>query len=278
MNELQKRRWLRVDKENPCRICEHTDWCSYSLDPTAGSCCMRAVDGGKLMKNGGYFYPFDESKPLPPPPKPAKERPAPPNFGEMMRKWSKTIALEFNDQCRAMGVSVAAMQWLGAVWAEDRKAMAFPMYDATCHNGNRPIGIRLRVPEGKKFAVTGSSSGIFYPYGCYKHIPSFDRLYICEGPTDTSAALDMGCFAIGRAACRGGEGYVLSVLDQLQPDDVVIVTDNDGPGVAGARDLIRHIKQPTRMLTPPTKDLRSFRQNGGTKELLEDILKNIVRK
>lgn len=275
---MEKRRWLRVSKEEPCRICEHLDWCSFTLDPTAGSCCMRSTEGGTLMKNGGFFYQFAADKPLPPQPRPAKEKPPAPDFGEMMRKWARTISPMFSDQCAKMGVSDKAMQWLGATWAEDRKAMAFPMYDATCHNGSKPTGIRLRTPDGKKFAVTGSTSGIFYPYGACQHLSPLDRLYICEGPTDTATALEMGCFAIGRAACRGGEGFVLSVLEQLNPADVVIVTDNDSPGVGGAKDLMRHIQLPKRMLTTPSKDLRAFRQSGGTKQLLEEILKDTVRK
>lgn len=272
MNE--NRKWIRVSKEESCRICNHNDWCTYTLDKISGSCCMRSTEGGKLLKNGGYFFAFDEARPMPPPMRPAKEKPPAPDFGVMMRSWLHPI----DGHISKLDLPAQSLRQIGTAWSEERKALAFPMYDATCHNGTRPIGIRLRTEDGKKFAVTGSTSGIFYPYGAVQTISPFDRLYICEGPTDTVAALAMGCFAIGRASCRGGEGFVLSVLEQLCPDEVVIVTDNDGPGVLGAKDLLRHIKQPKRLLTPPSKDLRSFRQNGGSKELLEELLKNIVRK
>lgn len=232
------------------------------------------VESVKMLKNGGWYHPYDEARPMPPPRKLIKERPPAPDFGVMMRSWLYPI----EPHVESLELPAYILKWLGTAWSEQRKAFAFPMYDATCHNGSKPIGIRLRTEDGKKFAVTGSSSGIFYPYGATKELSPFERLYICEGPTDTAAALAMGCFAIGRAACRGGEEYVLSVLEQLCPDDVVIVTDNDSPGVVGAKDLLRHIKQPTRLLTPPSKDLRSFRQNGGSKELLEELLKNVVRK
>lgn len=266
--------WARVSKDEPCGICEKPDWCTRG---EKGWACMR-VESEKMLKNGGWWHPFDTAKPMPPPPRPAKAKPPTPNFGEMMRGWAKAVAPQFAATAKEIGVSAESLQWLGAVWSEERAAMAFPMYDATCHNGSRPIGIRLRTQDGKKFAVTGSSSGIFYPYRAVFKISPFDRLYICEGPTDTAAALDMGCFAIGRAACRGGEGFVLSVLEQLCPDEVVIVTDNDGPGVTGAKDLLRHIQQPKLMLTPPGKDLRSFHQAGGSKIVLEDMLKNTIRR
>lgn len=271
MNE-DKGVWTRVSKDNKCPICDHGDWCCIG---EKGICCMRSTEGGKLIKNGGYFYAFDSERPMPPPPRPQKPKPPAPDFGTMMRAYWEENDAWLSEEAHGMGVSSASLKLLGAAWAKDRKATAFPMYDATWFDRTRPIGIRLRTSEGKKFAVTGSSSGIFYPYGALLKIPS-ERILICEGPTDTAAALDMGCFAIGRAACRGGEEYVLSVLSQLNPFEVVIVTDNDSPGMAGAKDLMRHIKQPKRMLTPPTKDLRSFRQNGGTKELLEEMLKNII--
>lgn len=269
MND-QKGVWIRVTKEEPCGICEKPDWC---VRGEKGWNCMR-VESAKMLHNGGWYHPFDESKPMPPPPRPAKARPPAPDFAALMARYWREDHPMLNEQAEALGLPVEAIKQLGAAWAEDRNAMAIPMHDATHHDRTRPVGIRLRTADGKKFAVTGSTSGIFYPYRAL-HL-STDRIYICEGPTDTAAAIAMGCFAVGRAACRGGEGIILSVLDQLNPNEVVIVTDNDSPGVSGAKDLMRHIKQPKCQLTPPTKDLRSFRDSGGTRELLEGMLKDIT--
>lgn len=235
------------------------------------------VEGGKMMKNGGWFFPFDADKPLPPPPH-VRSAPKPTvDCGALMRDW-RAQGGDLQPVSDQLGVSSRSLEFLGVCWSVERDAAAFPMYDATGHNRETPIGIRLRTMDGHKFAVTGSRSGIFYPYVCYRDILPWKRLFICEGPTDTAACLDLGIFAIGRAACRGGKECVLSVLDQLQPDEVVIVMDNDGPGVAGANDLMRHIKQPKRAFVPPGKDLRKFMADGATVSIIDAMLKNTLLK
>jgi hypothetical protein len=236
------------------------------------------VESPRMLRNGGWFHPFDTARALPPPPRaPIAPAPPPPDFGVMMQRYWQENHPALAAEAERVGLPLRALQWLGAAYAADRRAVAFPMYDATGPNRNHPIGIRLRSGDGRKFAVTGSASGIFYPWGALQILSPAERLYICEGATDTAAALDMGCFAIGRASCRGGEAIVRGVIEQLAPGEVIVVTDNDGPGLQGARDLLRHISRPKKLLTPPNKDLRAFHQNGGTRMLLEELLKNVLR-
>src|SRR5256885_12968425 len=52
--------WHRVSKEHPCLICGKPDWCTVS---DRGSCCMR-IESGRPMKNGGWFFSFNERKPI----------------------------------------------------------------------------------------------------------------------------------------------------------------------------------------------------------------------
>lgn len=208
--------------------------------------------------------------------------------GAMLSHWKSDTSREnMRLMSEDLGVSAKALGFLGVAHANDLsyadpdwtgEAAVFPMYDAACSDGSDPCGIRLRTSEGRKFAVTGSKAGVFFPYGALCLIPSWERIFICEGPTDTAACLDLGLFAIGRAACRGGEDIILSVLSQLCPEDCVIVSDNDGPGVAGANDLMAKITIPKALFVPPGKDLRAFVAAGGTKMLLEDMLKNFIRK
>jgi hypothetical protein len=239
------------------------------------------IESPRALRNGGWFHAFETAPPWPPVPHPPARRsapPPPPDFGVMMQRYWKENHPVLAAEAERMGLPLRALEWLGAAYAGDRRAVAFPMYDATGPNRNHVVGIRLRTGEGRKFAVTGSASGIFYPWGAIHVLSPFERLYICEGPTDTAAALDLGCFAVGRASCRGGEKIIRSVVEQLWPDEVVVVTDNDGPGVEGARELLRHLPRPKKLLTLPAKDLRAFRAHGGTRMLLEELLKNVVPK
>lgn len=248
------------------------------------------VESGRPLKNGGWLHKFDSDYRPPLPLKNPMKQPKKPfvDCGAMLSHWKADTSPEnMRLMSEDLGVSSRALEFLGVAHANDLsyadpgwtgEAVVFPMYDATDWNGENPCGIRLRTPEGKKFAVTGSKAGVFFPYLALSCIPSWDRIFICEGPTDTAACLDLGLFAVGRAACRGGEDIILSILSQLCPADCVIVSDNDGPGVAGANDLMEKIKIPKALFVPPGKDLRAFVAAGGTKLLLEDMLKNFIRK
>jgi 5S rRNA maturation endonuclease (ribonuclease M5) len=102
-------------------------------------------------------------------------------------------------------------------------------------------------------------------------------LFICEGPTDTAALLSLGLFAIGRASCRGGIPIIQAIVDQLALE-VVIVCDNDSPGLAGADLLMKSIRKPVVKLIPPTKDIRFFVQKGASKALIDSMLKDMIWK
>lgn len=267
--------WTRVSKQEPCGICEKPDWCCRG---EKGWNCMR-IESAKACKNGGWFHAFDDATPKPPPLKNPMKQPKPViDCGGIMKAWqAETTPEHYRDMGKNLGVSGRSLEWIRAAWAGERDAMAFPMYDATSHEGSEPCGIRLRTMDGKKFAVTGSRSGVFYPYGAYLHVPA-NRVFICEGPTDTAACLDLGLFAIGRASCRGGEDIILSALHQISARECVVVCDNDGPGVEGADELLEKLKLPKIKFVPPGKDIRSFVRDGGTIAILDAMLRNLLRK
>jgi hypothetical protein len=111
---------------------------------------------------------------------------------------------------------------------------------------------------------------------------------IVEGPTDTAAGLSLGFFTIGRPNNLVGNEMVVAVLKELQiVKDVIVVYDNDEhidsmgkrirPGPIGAERLIKCLKQRVTRFVPPTKDLRSFKQSGGTSQLIHSMLGNTVR-
>lgn len=237
------------------------------------------ISSGHPMKNGGFFHSFANEPPgIIWEPRQVEPPPAPPDFGGLMSRWrSESRSGGLQSMSGHLGLSEQALDWIGAAWAEDRKAMAFPMHDGTSPDASAPCGIRLRTLEGRKFAVTGSRSGVFFPYGAMKIIRC-DRIFICEGPTDTAACLQMGLFAIGRASCRGGEDIVHFVLSQLCPDECVVVSDNDGPGFAGANALMERLETRRTRIVPPGKDLRVFLRDGGNREIMDAILKNVLWK
>ena len=57
---------------------------------------------------------------------------------------------------------------------------------------------------------------------------------------------------------------------------VVIVSDNDKPGLDGAKKVGGELKLPFAIYVPPAKDLREFVRLGGTRVMLENTLKGTV--
>jgi phage/plasmid primase-like uncharacterized protein len=167
----------------------------------------------------------------------------------------------------ALGVSAAALASLNAVYAPPHQAWAFPMKDGY---GNA-VGVRLRANDGRKWAVRGSRQGIFLP-----ETEPQRRVYVCEGPTDTAAALTIGLFAVGRPSCNCGGAEIRTACQRLGIREAVIVADNDRPGLQGAARVAGELGVKACIFVPPAKDIREFVQLGGTRQLIESELKNTV--
>jgi hypothetical protein len=155
---------------------------------------------------------------------------------------------------------------VGAAWAAAHAAWAFPM----CDGYGEVVGIRLRNERGK-FAVRGSRQGIFLA-----GVPPQKTLFVCEGPTDTAAAVDLGLFAVGRpnCCCGGAESKVYARRHTVSR--VVMISDNDKPGLDGACKVGGELKLPFAVYVPPAKDLREFVRLGGTRAMIENTLKGLI--
>lgn len=170
-------------------------------------------------------------------------------------------------QCLAntLRLSAASLQRLGIGWAFDSGAWAFPMTNAA----SKVLGIRLRLPSGRKIAVTGGREGLFIP----ADLPQGGELLITEGPTDCAALLDLGFAAVGRPCCAGGVRLLVELVKARKPLDVVIVADADEPGQRGADALasvlVLYVPR-LRIITPPNgiKDARAWKQAGVTAAVL----------
>jgi hypothetical protein len=59
-------------------------------------------------------------------------------------------------------------------------------------------------------------------------------LLIVEGPTDATAAIDLGFNVIGRPACVGCEDMIADLVQKSGASTTLIIADADPPGQLGA--------------------------------------------
>jgi 5S rRNA maturation endonuclease (ribonuclease M5) len=180
---------------------------------------------------------------------------------------AQTTADELSRLSVKLGLPASSLLPLAPAWSRDNQAWAFPMMDAY---GNT-VGIRLRDDGGHKWAVRGSRQGVFLP-----DCPPDELVVICEGPTDTAAALSMGFYAVGRPSCSGCEGTVQSIIRRNDIRRAVILADNDEPGQQGARRLAQSLRVPVLITFPPAKDLREFVVHGGNAQVLQALWGGMV--
>lgn len=269
---MSRSEWIRVSKSNPCKICNHSDWCAVSANGKI-ACCMR-IESSKPCKSGGWIHKLDDcqlistvSKRMAQPivrSKPAKV------FFSLARRYQQNLT-DLTMLSKELGVSVESLRRLEVGW--DGRNYTFPM-----RNGNdRIVGIRLRN-NGSKYCVTGSQTALFWPDGVTAD--SKQPLWICEGESDCAALLDLGFDAIGRPSCNGGINDIKTILARYNRD-VIVTADNDKavtrpdgsgyrPGQEGALRLAEVIKPLVRsvkcVLPAVGNDIREWVQNGATRE------------
>jgi hypothetical protein len=258
----------RVSKANPCPVCKKPDWCRVFADGWVE--CMR-VQSDKPAKSGGWMHwQGDElhgahgvTRPTSAP----KWQPPPINATKLMREWrAATAPAALEAFAASLGVSTVSLTAVGTTWAAPHTAWAFPM----CDGYGNVVGIRLRNERGK-FAVRGSRQGIFLAA-----VPAQKTLFVCEGPTDTAAAVELGLFAVGRPNCCCGGPEIKVYARRHAVASVVVISDNDKPGLDGARKVGGELRLPFAIYVPPAKDLREFVRLGGTRVMIENTLKGTV--
>lgn len=258
--------WTRVTKDHPCQVCWKNDWCGYT---DTAACCMR-ISSIHPAHNGGWIHRLSDPIPHPTRIEPPKDHLIRPCFESTWRNWRTcTEPVQIDNLARHLGVSTQSLDDIGTAWAWPHSSWAFPMHDGA----GKIEGIRLRDSAGHKFAVKGSKQGIFMP----KTWPtSPDVALICEGPTDTAAALTLGFLALGRPSCVGCEQEISAAIKLMGIRRVVVVADNDPikanglrPGIEGARKLAAGLRVPNKTILPPGKDLREWVKQGATHELVD---------
>ena len=218
-------------------------------------------------KNGGWFHRVDFAarcavqRRVEEPPTPT------PDFDRLLAEWGRnTDDAALCWFARSLGIKADALRALGVCQSQP-SVWAFPMRD----QARRTIGIRLRNDDGKKWAVKGSHQGLFL-----NNWPASGTALVCEGPTDTAAALALGFWAIGRPSCLGNNQALRELLKRSGVRRAVIVADNDLPGINGAMRLAQELGLPNALLIPPAKDLRAFVGLGATRDAVECLIANLV--
>lgn len=259
--------FTRVTRQQPCPVCQKPDWCRVFADGWAE--CMR-VPSGKPAKSGGWLH-WHRQGLLPTFPLLRRTAVSPPpptiNATKLMRDWlGATSPAALDEFAASLGLSSASLTAVGAAWAAAHSAWAFPM----CDGYGNVVGIRLRNERGK-FAVRGSKQGIFLA-----NAPAQKALFVCEGPTDTAAAVELGLFAVGRPNCCCGGSEIKVYARRHECSRVVVISDNDRPGLDGARKVGGELKLPFAIYVPPAKDVREFVRLGGTRAMIENTLKGTL--
>ena len=264
--------WKRVSSDKPCPVCGKPDWCSVSGDGSA-VICPRVEEGSrKYIEGSGYLHVLKEtqewknelSKPQ------AKQLP---EHNEVLAIMARKMIRGANqerlvDLAENLDISTKSLQRLCVGYAINQGAYSFPML----RSGNRLVGIRFRNMEGKKWAMKGSKQGLFIPK---PDGPPQPGLLVCEGPTDTGCALDMGFDCIGRPSCNSGADLI---VEYAEGRHVAIISDADNVGLDGAERLafkLRNHCPEVVVLVPPAKDLRTWVAEGCERDDVLDLIKRM---
>ncbi len=275
--------WRRVSKRHPCPVCTKPDWCTVSCDGAVALC--QRVESSKRVGDAGWLHRLQAA-----PWRPARRR-----VRTVRLNGSNAVQRDLARQaasCAAsvdpsrlaqlghdLGLSVVSLNRLQIGWSSQHRAWSFPMTSPTGH----VLGIRLRRPDGVKFAVKGSRDGLFIPdragdappASASEHTP----LLIMEGPTDTAALLDMGFGnVLGRPSCMGGTRLLVELVKVREPCEVIVVADGGAPGRRGAdtlASLLVAYVPVVRVIQPPDRvnDARAWLRLGGTRQDVERVIR-----
>lgn len=277
--------FVRVTKSHPCPVCKKPDWCLVAKDGSAAICPR--VPSQRLLGEAGYLHRLTDAAPAYLPSQPPKRVTI--DADAISRQYQGAMSPgDYVYLSESLGLTAPSLDGLGvgrAVQYLDG-TYSFPMRDAS----DRIIGVRLRSACGHKWAVYGSRSGLFY--GSME--PGCD-LYVCEGPTDTAALMDIGFCAVGKPSCSSGNDMLVELVRKVRPRMVVVVSDVDDkgkpcdfcekqlcmhcrPGQYGAIktcEAIAVLKVPVKLIEPiGAKDARAWKLKGAKHRTITAIVDN----
>lgn len=248
--------WRRVTRNEPCPICGKPDWCGVSADGAAVRCMRvesdRVSNGGWVHRLGSEVAGVTVMRPVPVVMPRA-------DLGELAQRWALDLGpSRLEPFADTLGIAIEGLVSLGIGWTGS--AWSFPMRNVE----RRVVGIRLRAPDGSKFAVRGSKDGCFVPAS-----RSQGPLLFPEGATDAAALLGLGFDVAGRPSCTGALRHCMQFG---RGRDCVVVADDDAPGRRGAEQLaasLLPIAVSVKLVVPPAKDVRDWIRAGATRQDVE---------
>lgn len=269
----EREKMQRVSRKAHCPICGKPDWCLVAKDGLA-VICARIEDGSvKKCGDAGWLHILvdrhkSQRHSLQRSFKVELNNRPDRDFMALQEQYNRQIKdVQLNDLSQQLGISPYSLKRLRIGW--DGQSYTFPM----SNDFGKIIGIRRRFHTGRKVSVKGSKMGLFIP----PDLATDGLLLICEGPTDTAAALDLDFAAIGRPNCNSK--IEMTVKAAQGRKEIVIIGDNDTQGRAGAKKLadalVLHYSN-VKVIYPPDEinDLRQWLKAGlSTKTLLNLIQK-----
>jgi len=246
---------LRVTSRRRCPVCEHDSWCL--VDPERQLAICPRTESNRKIGSAGWLHSLGGSIPSQ---KAQLRRQAVENTVEalaggeaMQAQFASYTGHRIPMLAFELGVSLEALADLGVGW---NGLWTFPMRN----HRDEIVGFRTRTPEGRKYAIKGSRSGLFIPRSARRQ----GHVYVVEGASDVLAMIDMGLNAIGRPSCLGCEQEISRWTSGME---VTVIADADGPGIDGALRLTQTLRGPARrveMALPPMKDVRECLNHGMT--------------
>jgi P4 family phage/plasmid primase-like protien len=260
--------WVRVTSAAPCPICTHDSWCVISPDGLTVRCKRTESTEPSHGDDGNAWLHRLLIRARRPSNAPKTDTAAPdPEWRERADRFAAQITDEqVLNLATTLGVDPNVLRELGIGW--NGRDWTFPMFDAS----GEVCGVRRRTREGKKLAMTGCKLGVIR-----RRKPDDGVLLVCEGDSDTAAALTIGFDALGVPGA--GQCTEIAAAHSLHRD-VVVVADNDLVGQDGAETLVATLvkaARSVRLIRPPAehKDLRAWLNSAGaitTKEQVEKAI------
>jgi hypothetical protein len=291
--------WRTYRYGTTCPICMHRDgWCGYTADGMFINCMHEEGEEGAIKEtaNGGWLHSTGA-------------QPGRPRIRQTIKVGTVTgprsydaqpWLAEVHDEARRtidppmrawlaeqLGVSEESLErcqmgFLPPGWVHPLGPRKWQTHRFPCGNFTWPmlapdfrvLGIRTRAPEtGEKRSITGGHDGVVMP----TDLDITSQVVFCEGPTDCAALLDLGFMAVGRSSNVGTVDHCVDLIKAHKPEQVVIMSDGDEPGIKGSRLLARHIWRfcdDLRVVRPPEgiKDIRSWKNLGAQRDDVLDLI------
>lgn len=238
--------YSRCTAECPCPICGRDHYCLIHRKGLVAICTK--VESKDKRGNAGWYHKVSDAKKVRKVPPPAqKVYLTPKQVQEYLRNLPPATAM-LTEKAAEIGLSLDSILQLYARYESKAAVIAFPMFDEK----RRPIGVRFRRADGRKWSLKGGREGVFVA----REFRPDQPIFIAEGPTDAATLVESGFTNIlGRPNCSGGTAIIKGMLGNNRYTPVVIVADPGPPGENGAADLANALPNPA-IVIKTTRDLR----------------------